>query len=269
MFAKASTILVVLAALICGTDAARALESPKVFRGVLVLEGKIVRGDYDRLRGFLSNKANFDKISGGVFLASPGGDVGEAIRIGRLIRSLRLSTEAPSGRPAGYKADEAMIFADDLVDPRADYGCASACFLLYVSGIYRNINWAGRLGVHRPFRVEGNVPVRTADDPIIELAVRRVIEDYLREMDVPQKYVDLMFSVAPNKVRWITQGELDADLDGLIPELRRVVDARCRDTAEPVSIEKDRAAADCRMDAEWHLRNELPAQAWPRVFGQP
>ena len=58
--------------LMLGVEPSTALEELKVYRGVLVLEGKIVSGDYDKLRNFLGTKSNFDKISGGVFLASPG-----------------------------------------------------------------------------------------------------------------------------------------------------------------------------------------------------
>ena len=61
-----------------GAKPSNALEELKVYRGVLVLEGKIVRGDYDKLRSFLGTKSNFDKISSGVFLASPGGTIGQS-----------------------------------------------------------------------------------------------------------------------------------------------------------------------------------------------
>src|SRR4029078_11737120 len=54
------------------------MESPKVFRGILLLEGKIEPGDYISLHNFLRNESNFEKITGGVFLASPGWYVAEA-----------------------------------------------------------------------------------------------------------------------------------------------------------------------------------------------
>ena len=141
--------------LVLGVEPSKAFEELKVYRGVLVLEGKIVSGDYDKLRNFLGTKSNFDKISGGVFLASPGGNMAEAMKIGRLIRTLRLSTDGPSGPPSGItKFGGSLIHANDLVNPKANYLCTSACFFVYVSGIYRNLNWAGRLGVHRPTRIE-------------------------------------------------------------------------------------------------------------------
>ena len=54
--------------LVLGVEPSKALEELKVYRGVLVLEGKIVPGNYDKLRNFLGTKSNFDKISGAVFL---------------------------------------------------------------------------------------------------------------------------------------------------------------------------------------------------------
>ena len=84
-----------------GAEPSSALEELRVYRGVLVFEGKIVAGDFDKVRSFLGKKSNFDKISGGVFLASPGGSIIQAMKIGRLIRDLRLSTDAPSGPANG------------------------------------------------------------------------------------------------------------------------------------------------------------------------
>jgi hypothetical protein len=253
-------------ALLFGAGCSHALESPRVFRGVLVLEGKIVPGDYARLRSFLSDKATFDKISGGVFLASPGGSVAEAMNIGRLIRALALGTEAPPGQATIRKLDGTTIWAADLTDPK-NYGCASACFLVFVSGIYRNENWAGRLGVHKPSRPQSDLKPGS-EDPIIDIGVRHALENYLREMDVPTKYVDLMFNVPPSRMRWINQRELDTDLHGLIPELKDIVDAKCNSSWQAATDKQKQDVAACRMDAEFQLRAELPAKAWPKVFGR-
>lgn len=256
---------VAMLALLACAPSSRALEKPKVFRGILLLEGTIVSGDYVKLRNFLSDRSTFDKISRGVFLASPGGNVAEAMQIGRLIRSLRLSTEAPPGRGDPRRLGE--IAPDDLLNSR-NYGCASACFLIFVSGIYRNENGAGRLGVHRPFRLQSDMKTPVGnEDPVIGIAVRGGIENYLREMNAPAKYADLMFAVPSARVRWITQHELDTDLKGLIPELKDIVDGKCSGSADATSAKQGHDLASCQLDAQWRLRSELPAQAWPKVFG--
>jgi hypothetical protein len=275
-----ATILGALAlSLMVGAEPSKALEELKVYRGVLVLEGKIVPGDYDKLRNFLGTKSTFDKISGGVFLASPGGDMAEAMKIGRLIRELRLSTDAPSGPPSGSpKFGESLIKPNNLVDPNVNYRCASACFFIYVSGIYRNLSWAGRLGIHRPSQPE-SVLKKLSSNEVIELngRVRKEIDNYLREMNVRIKYVDLMFSVPPTEIRWINQDELDSDLQGFIPGLKDLVDAKCdpRTTIDPSDKEKIVSVAakssseidKCRMQVQARLRAELPIEAWHNIFG--
>jgi hypothetical protein len=277
-----------------GVEPSKALEEPKVFRGVLVLEGKIVPGDYDKLRNFLGIKSNFDKISGGVFLASPGGHIAEALKIGRLIRALRLSTDAPSGPPSGNaKFGESVIKANDLVDPRANYLCASACFFVYVSGIYRNLTWVGRLGIHRPFQLESNSG-KLNEAAAFELTwrVRDTVRNYLKEMGVPDKYVGLAYSVPSNEMRWITQDEFDSDLKGFTPELRGWVSAKCHPRASEEKITYDglRTGSSPLENARisenneilsmlakqssqivkcWmQIEAELPIEAWHKVFGR-
>ena len=240
----------------------------EVFRGVLVLEGRIVFGDYDRLRHFLSDKATFDKINNGVFLASPGGNLGEAIRIGRLIRALQLSTTAPSGPPEGRKLGEALIGPNDLRNPRTNYQCASACFLLFVSGIYRSLNWAGRLGIHRPFQMTSDAKKMKGNDDLLNGPIRKAIENYLREMGVRIKYVDLMYSVASSQLRQVTQEELDDDLLGFTPDFKDRIRAQCDEKTAAAAEKSASNIGDCRMQLAAKLRADLPAEGWQKVYGK-
>ena len=135
MNAKLILIIIGSLALCCGLGVKQceALERLRVFRGTLILEGKIEPGDYLSVRYFLSDEANFKKISRGVFLASQGGYVLEAMKIGSLIRALRLTTDAPSPPLDGRKFGGPIIGGTDLANPR-NYECISACFLIYVAG---------------------------------------------------------------------------------------------------------------------------------------
>jgi len=273
-----------------GVEPSEAFEELRVYRGVLVLEGKIVPGDYDKLRNFLGTKSNFDKITGGVFLASPGGYIDEAMKIGRLIRTLRLSTDAPSGPPSGIaKFGESLIHANDLVNAKANYLCTSACFFVYVSGIYRNLNWVGRLGVHRPTQIES--VARTQSDEEASRSTwftHETVKNYLKEMDVPDKYIDLVFTVPPNEIRLITQDEFDLDLRGFIPEMKDWVGAKCDADAERIisdnlktrspplenapTFEKEKMfSVSAKQSSEiakcWmQVKAELPIEAWHKVF---
>jgi len=289
-----ATVLVALTlSLILGVETSKALEALKVYRGVLILEGKIVAGDDLKLRDFLSTKSNFDKISGGVFLASPGGSVEEAMKIGRLIRALRLSTDAPLGATMGHvKFGEPLIKPSHLVDPKENYLCASACFLVYVSGIYRNLYEVGRLGVHRPLRLESSFMTLSDDEALYaESLNRKRVENYLNQMNVPEKYVDLMFSVPHNDIRWITQDEFVSDLQGFIPEVRDLIDAKCDPRSnkgkfnfetlktKSARLENGRLPEQQKIVSvptkqpgeiarcQIRVKTELSAEAWHKVFG--
>lgn len=61
----------------------------KPIQGILI-EGKIEKGDFKRFEYLITLRS-----PGTVWLASPGGDLIEAIKIGELARKLKLRVEAP------------------------------------------------------------------------------------------------------------------------------------------------------------------------------
>ena len=258
---QAILALAVLAlTIVVGVSSASCLEDVKVFRGVLVLEGKIEAGDFAKVRDFLADKANFEKISGGAFVASPGGNVFEALKIGTLIRALRLSTDAPSGPATGVRRfGQSVIVPANLVNPRMNYQCASACFFIYVAGVYRSLPWVGRLGIHRPIQLESNAAKLDVDQTInITWQVRALIKKYLEEMNVPDKYVDLMYAVPHNEVRWVTQSEFDSDIAGFVPDAKQWLAAKCQLRNKSDDLETRKC---------WtQFRTQLSTEAWTKVF---
>jgi hypothetical protein len=210
-------------------------------RSEIVLEGKIEAGDFDKLRSYIFNR---DPFKGGhitdvenIFLASPGGDLAEAMKIGRLVRELKLTTSIPDKlRPASRYDGEYQkewIAKYNLKDLKANYMCASACFFVFVAGIHREVGgWLSPLepilGIHRPYLSENDLSGLSSDKAIAAGArTRAVVEDYLKEIGVPAKYADQMFSVPKDEIRWINNDEFEADFDGFIPGLKDWVDARC------------------------------------------
>ena len=238
---------------------AAAIENLRVVRGVLILEGKIEAGDYTTVRNFLADDANFKKMNGAVFLASPGGNVLEALQIGYLIRRLGLSTDAPSRPPPTTRSSGGeIIHPPDLANQR-QYLCTSACFLLYVAGIYREFIWAGRLGLHHPQLERKPIGATDNDIALATADMRNKLKDYFEQMNVPSKYMDLMYSTPPNEVRWITQDEINADLKGYIPEVRALLNTKCNlSPRAPDSPEMQKCIAQTKTE----LRNE----AWRKLF---
>jgi|SRR5579871_4305267 len=129
---------------------------------------------------------------GSVFLFSRGGDIDEAMKIGRLIRRLRLTTYAPDRAPH-------VILA--LPADQANNVCASACVLVWVAG-------ARRIGdlliLHRPYPAPESLG-KLADTEFEALENNSIVlvRNDLQEMDLPQYYIDKM--------------ALTASRDGYIP----------------------------------------------------
>jgi hypothetical protein len=204
--------------------------------GGAVLEGKIDVGDFEKFKSFLLNGNNPVEI----YLASPGGILAEAMKIGLLIRTLKLSTVVP-GKALTNQSRELAVARHDLKDPKADYMCTSACFFILVAGIHRRSDDLGQaiLGIHSPSLSESALnrlsfdQVATADDRI-----RAAIENYLKAMDVPAKYAEDMFSVPKGKIQWIRNDEFESDFAGFIPTLRGLVAAKCGSGTEQSAAER-------------------------------
>lgn len=198
--------------------------------GNVILEGKIETGDYEKLLTVFDDWCGMDfrgkpGCASGIYLASPGGDLIEAMKIGRLVRTLRLETYVPSDFPPPYRQRAEAV----LKDPKADYMCASACFFIFVAGIDREeVIYPAILGIHRPYLSEADLK-RLSGNQVIASAgqMRTVVEGYLKEMGVPAKYADLMFSIPKDQVRLINEEDFKSDFEGYIPELRDWLDAKC------------------------------------------
>lgn len=191
--------------------------------GEVILEGTIAAGDYEKLLNFVG--ANEAKS---IYLASPGGSVTEAIKIGHLVRALKLETIIPAQVSGNIR--EMLAARYKLTNPEANYMCASACFFVFVAGVKRDHDdWGDPiLGIHRPYLTESELRTLSGSQAMAAASqIREVVESYLKEMGVPAKYADLMFSVPKDEVRWIGSAAFEADFEGVIPELREWVDARC------------------------------------------
>ncbi len=237
LFFRALAIVFLLGSLDTGSANAADIRLSEHPRYGFILEGTIVPGDYEKLRRLVEESCPWDTTrplkhynvacANGIYLASPGGSVIEAMKIGRLVRSLRWSTEAPDDHPTELR--QIKITALKLQNPRSNYVCASACFFIFVSGIERN-SWDDKilLSIHRPFMTDADLRALDANQAMASATqIRSIVEVYLKEMNVPAKYADLMFSIPKDQVRWIDEATYSADFSGLIPELKDWMNAQC------------------------------------------
>jgi hypothetical protein len=223
-----------------------------------VLEGKIEAGDFDKFKSSILNGENVVEI----YLASPGGNLGEAMKIGLLIRTLRLSTVVPS-RALTNQAHNGVAAQHNLKDPAANYMCASACFFIFVAGVHRSSDNSGPaiLGIHRP-TVSASDLKRLSLDQVTaaDNQARTAVKNYLTAMDVPAKYAENMYSVPMHKIQWIRFDEFQADLHGFIPEVRAWVGTRCGDSTD---VEKKGwEESQRKLDCETNVQEELAFHAY-------
>jgi hypothetical protein len=109
----------------------------------IVIEGPIVSGDFDTFVRIV--RENEGQVSG-VFCFSPGGNFYEAMKIGRAMRKLELSSQAPMRDQAGHPSCSGD-FGPKPYDQR-NCTCASAGFFIHIGGIHRGGTF---LAVHRPY----------------------------------------------------------------------------------------------------------------------
>ena len=205
-------------------------------RSWVLLEGKNEKGDYDKIFKIAEFMPG---LTEGIYLFSPGGDVAEAIRIGRLIRRLRWTTDAPLTQQLRPAPSWRMLTEHyGLKDPMQNGQCASACFFIYIAGIYRS---GDTLLIHRPYLSETELR-RISGDQVLKMSqvARTETDAYLKEMGLPAKYSELMYSVPKDQVQLLALSDIKADLDGFIPELKDWVDARCEKTTNVERVGKNR-----------------------------
>jgi hypothetical protein len=156
----------------------------------LALVGRIDIGDAKRLAERIGQiETSFGKQStarlGLLKLDSPGGNVAEAILIGKLVRTRQIATFVTS-----------------------DAACASSCVLVLAGGV-RRIAF-GPVAIHSFYSPDllgtGNFAQSNAKYD----EVARTIEDYLRTMRVSRSLLDAMMKIPHDNVKELSLQELDA-----------------------------------------------------------
>ena len=120
-----------------------------------------------------------------ILLSSPGGDVGQALIMGEIIRARGLTTAVGTADPSG--------------EVRPAY-CASACVLVFPGGKARYGVKGSALGVHR---FVATTPVR---DPTAEAQqTTGIILNYMTRMGVSSTLVETMSQTSD--IRWLRANE--------------------------------------------------------------
>jgi hypothetical protein len=157
---------------------------------LLVISGDILKGDSYKLRELLNkitSKYKKDECKNGWFaiqLNSNGGDITESLNIGRIIREYNLRTIVPLNSV-----------------------CHSSCVFLLAAGVNRNP--IGKVGIHRPYFAEIKPGVTASEIQSQRNDLNKKIRSFLDEVDVSQSLLDKMLSIPPDKIKILTETELE------------------------------------------------------------
>lgn len=126
--------------------------------GKLMATGAITPGASDSFAAEIARRGDYVKT---VVLNSPGGSVGDALAMGRLIRERRLATEVEPGK---Y--------------------CASSCPLVFFGGIERRAGDKAAIGVHQVFAAGAQDPMAPRDDMSDAQRISARCQRYLGDMGI-------------------------------------------------------------------------------------
>jgi ATP-dependent protease ClpP protease subunit len=155
----------------------------------LVLRNEISSGDSVKLSNAIAQvKSRYpqDECMGGVLaiqLSSTGGDVEEAMKLGKIIRQHEIRIIVP-----------------------VTAKCFSACVLVIAGGVERAT--LGQVGVHRPYFVTLDSRASPSEVKTQRDAMNSKIRAYLNAMDVSANLLEMMLSVPPDAIKVLTEDEL-------------------------------------------------------------
>jgi hypothetical protein len=156
---------------------------PPIAVAAVVISGQIETGDAKKVATLLADVRRNDdghQIRR-LLIDSPGGLVGEAIEIGRLLR-----------------ANEFEIYLPGRLS------CISACVLILAGGTSRSI--FGKVGIDYPHFLRAAGP--RDDVPALLAETRAAIREYFKSMGVAPSLADAMFSVPPGEVHFLSEEDL-------------------------------------------------------------
>jgi hypothetical protein len=201
--------------------------------GPLVLSGEIIPGDYDSLLSKILNDENRFLAQNKIILASDGGDVGEALKLARLVKALNTTI---------------------IVGPLTGR-CVSACFFIYVAAGQREADGDRLIGINRPYMVAseaagagaGAAAAVPAPSPavFVENDALTQVRAFLQDNAVPSYLVGEMFRRPSDDAYWLSADDLK-NLGYKSPSFNQYLKAKC---AWDDTIEREVYAGKRSVDA--------------------
>jgi hypothetical protein len=156
--------------------------NPPIMVAAIIISGQIKTGDAKKVADLVDEMQQVprDTQIRRLIIQSPGGLVGEAIEIGKLLHDNGIEVFIP-----------------------AQLSCISACVLILAGGASRTIQ--GKVGIDRPHFI--NATSSTSALALLN-TTQPLISDYLESMGVSKQLADAMFALPEGEVHFLTQEEL-------------------------------------------------------------
>ncbi len=201
----------------------------------IVIEGEIIKGDYER---FIKRiKYHNGKISK-VYIFSPGGNFSEAVKIGRAIRKLELTTVVPS------QSEDGQALCDPLKIFPKDYNCicAGSCFFIFIGGVNRA---GGYIVVHQPYVDKNEFGKLSEEDARKKfIASQKLAREYMQEMGVPKQIQDKILGTRPERAMKLDYKTVRTYFHGDIPSRHKWRQAKCSGLKDEEKIRDCYVAVD-------------------------
>ncbi len=175
----------------------------------IILRGEIVRGDYEKLINVVKKQGG---IPSNISLDSRGGDVIEAMKIGRFARRALLTT----GLIGGDECQSGCV-------------CYSACILIHLACADRaTYSWKyTSYGIHRPYFDKSYFSGLSAKEAELKYKdLENLVKKYLEEMNVPQSLIETMFSIPSDRLQVLEIPQL-IQISGRSPACQEWLLAKC------------------------------------------
>jgi hypothetical protein len=201
------------------------------------LWGQIDQGDDEKFRLLILPYVKDGYLIWQVNIFSVGGNVGAAMGLGDQIRTLQTRTETAyneakiinnrqviTGRTScTFREKTNWGIGIKSVEGPAWCTCASACFLVWASGLTRD---GGHVGIHRLFWPGSEFGNLTPSEARARYeAAQAAFLAYLRKLDVPQTIIDRMFATDSQSMYYLTWPE--HELMQSTPYLEEMTYSKC------------------------------------------
>lgn len=265
---------------------------------VISINGQIVKGDLKRIQDVAArvtlNQKPFHRSALNFHINTPGGDVYEAMKIGRFFRKILATVDTYGATFIAEGSKEAeRLLAEERAGNSVPFNTFivpsgealpeknlvrnhSAGMLIFFGAVkrYTSDNLDLRLGdvrrkiipvtgIHRPYLSQAYFSqLSPANAEQAYKALENRVRAYMKEMGAPQALVDRMFRSASNEIEFIDASEFKTLYIEEEPFLKEWLIAKCGDTRPPYSLTKAEYADFEKIS--WHqttARRKDPAWA--------